>query len=121
MSLTLILVAAALTGVTVAYVISPLLWQEPAAAAGDALERYELRGALTRMYALLRELASDHHLGKIEPAAYASARAELETEAAMVLQRMDALDGASTDTPSAGAGAIGRRSKVARRRLEPRR
>ena len=120
MSLTLILVAAALTGVTVAYVISPLLWQEPAAAAAsDVVERYELRGALARTYAALRELAGDHHLGKIEPAAYASARAELEIEAALVLQRMDSLGGASTDTP--GAGATGRRSKVARRKLEAQR
>ena len=113
MSLTLILLAAALTGATVAYVISPLLWQETAAdAASDVTERYDLRGALRRAYAALRELESDHHLGKLEPGAYTSARAGLETEAATLLQRLDVLGGAHS------GGETGRRSKVARRRLE---
>ncbi|HET7771623.1 MAG TPA: hypothetical protein VFN74_22815 [Chloroflexota bacterium] len=116
MSLGLILLAATLTGVTVAYVISPLLWQEPAAdAASDATELYDLRAALRRAYAALREIESDHSLGKTEPAAYASARAGLETEAAGLLQRIDALGSTRSD------GEVAPRSKVARRKLEAKR
>jgi hypothetical protein len=88
-SLELILVAAALSGATLAYVLSPLLWppEAPVELSDEALEALLQRRAAA--YQAIRELESDFRLGKLDEPTYEAARADLEARAVALLRSLD--------------------------------
>lgn len=116
MSLPLILIAAAITGGAIAYVVSPLLWRETERGAGATPddEKADLLARRDAAYAAIRELDDDHRLGKLEPDAYRVTRAQLEEDAARILQALDALT--PVDRPRASDGVTRRRRQTGARR-----
>ena len=96
MTIGLVLLAAAVTGAALAYVLSPLLWVDgeplrPAAAGGPTAAALEaLLARRAELYAAIRELEDEHRLGKVTDAARAAARADLERQAVGVMRALDA-------------------------------
>ena len=92
MNVMLLLAVAAFSGIALAYVLSPLI-MPPAFTQEDAPD--EARDALLQRrasaYLAIRELEADYQQGKVDDAAYAASRAELEANAIAVLQAIDAL------------------------------
>jgi hypothetical protein len=92
MSVALVIIAAIVSGSTLAYVLSPLLWPveddiTPGPTSDLALEALLERRA--RAYQEIRELETDYQLGKLDAPTYAVSRAELEARAVAVLQALD--------------------------------